>query len=67
VATAQQSGGTATEPIATLPSRDLSGTLALSEKVVTLRSRPTMRKHVLTETYVPPIEGSSRPNFRIRP
>ena len=56
-AAAQQTGGTLGETVATLRDRDLNGTLNVSGRVVTQRSRTGGEDEVITEIYTPSIEA----------
>ena len=56
-ATAQQSGGSPSESIATLRNRDLNGTLAVSEQTVTRRAQTSEGDQLTIETYSPSMEG----------
>ena len=55
--TAQPSAGMETETVATLGNRDLNGTIAFGEKVVTNRARTDEGEQVIVQTYLPSIEG----------
>ena len=56
-ATAQPSGGTETETVATLGTRDLNGTIAVGEQVLTERTRTNDGEQVIVYTYLPSIEA----------
>jgi hypothetical protein len=56
-ATAQQSGGSTTENVTTIRSRDLNGTVAVNEQTVTRRAHTNDGDEVVVETYSPSIEG----------
>jgi hypothetical protein len=55
--TAQPSAGMETETVATLGNRDLNGTIAFGEKVVTNRARTDEGEQVIVQTYLPSSEG----------
>jgi hypothetical protein len=56
-ASAQHSGATATETIATRVERDLNGHDIVNERVVTHRSQTSNEERVIVETYTPSIEA----------
>lgn len=56
-ATAQPSGGTETETVATLGTRDLNGTIASGEQVVIERTRTNDGEQVIVYIYLPSIEA----------
>jgi hypothetical protein len=56
-ATAQPGGRMEGETVATLGNRDLNGTIAFGEKVVTERARTNDGEQVIVDTYLPSIEG----------
>jgi hypothetical protein len=56
-ATAQQSGGSTTETVTTIRSRDLNGTVAVNEQTVTHRAQTNDGDEVIIETYSPSMEG----------
>jgi hypothetical protein len=56
-ATAQQSGGSPSESVATIRNHDLNGTLAVNERTVTRRSQTNEGDQVTIETYLPSMEG----------
>jgi hypothetical protein len=56
-ATAQPSGGSPSESVATLRNRDLNGTVTVNEQTVTRRSETNEGDQLIIETYLPSIEG----------
>ena len=56
-ATAQQSGRSTTETLATLRNRDLNGVATVSEQTVTHRTRTDDGDQLVIETYSPSMEG----------
>jgi hypothetical protein len=56
-ATAQQSGDSTHDTVATLGSRDLNGAVAVNERVETHRAQTTDGEQVVVETFSPSIEA----------
>lgn len=56
-ASAQQSADSATDTVATRGNRDLNGTIAVTEQVVTRRAQSSDGEQVVLETFSPSIEA----------
>ena len=57
VATAQPGGASPSESVTTVSHRDLNGTVAVCQQTVTRHSQTSHGDELITETYLPSIEG----------